>query len=183
MLAALVQLGKSYGLPTQAISLVTDSVIPDAQAGVEKVQASYLALMAHPDLVGGMGCLSDYEGASMEQLVLDSDILSGLFHALEGLRVDEDSLAWGVIDQVGPGGNYLGERHTLRHLRREYYFSNTANRLAPEAWAAAGAQDVRARASEQVRKLLAEPAEPIVSQEVIRELRRVMECAREDLAR
>jgi len=181
MLAALVQLGQFYQLPTQSISLVTDAVIPDAQAGLEKVQASYLALLAHPDLVGGMGCLSGYEAASMEQLVLDSDILGGLFHAMEGLCIDDETLAWDVIDQVGPGGNYLGERHTLRHLRREYYFSQTANRLAPEAWAEAGAHDVRARASEQVRKLLAEPAGPVVPEDVIRELRRVLDYAQEDL--
>jgi trimethylamine--corrinoid protein Co-methyltransferase len=99
-----------------------------------------------------------------------------------GVRVDTDALAWDVIDQVGPGGNYLSERHTLRYLRREYYFSQTANRLAPETWAEAGALDVRARASARVQKLLAEPVEPVLPEEVIRELRRVLDRAQEDLA-
>jgi trimethylamine--corrinoid protein Co-methyltransferase len=114
---------------------------------------------------------------------LDSDILSGLFHAINGFQINDETLAWEVIEAVGPGGSYLAEEHTLRHLRREYYFSKTANRLAPEAWAKNGARDIRARASEQVRKLLSEPMEPLVPDDVVRELRRLLDYAQKDLTR
>lgn len=182
LLAAFVQLARFYGLPAHSLGLLTDAVLPDNQAGQEKIQAVYASLLARPHLVGGAGGLASYNVGSMEQLILDNDTLGGLFHTLNGSEVNEETLAAEVIDQVGPGGDYLGERHTLHHLRREYYFARTANRLAPEVWAQAGGQDARARASEQVRRLLGEPVEPVVPDEVSRELGRVIECAQEALA-
>jgi len=107
---------------------------------------------------------------------VDSDLLGGVFHTLEGLRLDDNSLAWEVINRVGPGGHFLEERHTLKHLRSEYYLFQTANHLS------AGGLDLRARAAERVHKLLAEPLEPAVPEDVAREMRRIVQRAQEDLA-
>jgi trimethylamine--corrinoid protein Co-methyltransferase len=182
LMAAFVQLGKFYHLPTHCLGMVTDAVIPDAQASLEKVLVSYAALLARPNLVGGVGGLSAYNVASMEQLVLDSDLLGGVFHTLEGIHLSRDSLAWDVIDRVGPEGHFLEDRHTLKHLRREYYFSQMANRLSADTWVSAGGLDLRARAAERVCKLLAEPVEPAVPEDVAREMRRLVQHAQKELA-
>ena len=182
LLAVLAQLGKLHGLPVHCLGLLTDAVIPDAQAGQEKIQAAYPALPARPHLMGGAGGLAAYNVGSLEQLVLDDEILGSLFHILNGMELDDDTLAWDVVNRVGPGGHFLEEVHTRRYLRRQYYSRQTANRLAPEAWASAGALDTRARATEQVQKLLAEPEIPVVSEDVLREMRCLLRRAQEDLA-
>lgn len=182
LLAASVQLGKFYRLPSQCLGLATDAVIPDAQASMEKILVTYASLLAHPSLVGGVGSLSASNVASTEQLILDNDALGGLFHALKGIRVDSDSLAWEVIDRVGPGGHFLAEQHTLDHLRYEYQLSHMANRLAPDAWASAGGLDLRARAAQRVRELLAAPVEPAVPEGLAQEMRRVLRHAQAEIS-
>jgi len=182
LMAVFVQLAKFYRLPAHCLGMLTDAVIPDAQASLEKVLVSYPALLARPHLVGGVGGLSTYNVSSMEQLVVDSDLLGGMFHTLEGFRLDDNSLAWEIVNRVGPGGHFLEERHTLKHLRSEYYLSQTANRLSADSWLSAGGLDLRARAAERVRKLLAEPLEPTVPEDVVREMRRIVQRAQEDLA-
>jgi len=182
LMAAFVQLGKFYRIPTHCLGLVTDAVIPDAQAGLEKILVSYASVLARPSLIGGAGGLSAYLGASVEQLVLDDDIIGGMSRILEGFRLNESSLAWDAINRVGPGGQFLDDRHTLDYIRREYYFSKTANRLGAEAWVSAGSLDVRARAAERARDLLATPLEPAVPEAVAQEMRRTVERAQADLA-
>jgi trimethylamine--corrinoid protein Co-methyltransferase len=179
--AAFVQLGKFYCLPTQCIGLVTDAVIPDAQAGLEKIMGSYASMLARPSIVGGAGGLSAFIAASKEQLVLDDDILGGMFRVVEGIGLDEDALARDAINRVGPRGQFLDDQHTLDYLRREYYFSQTANRLGAEAWASAGSPDVRARATKRARELLAAPLELAVSEDIAREMRRILQRAQADL--
>jgi trimethylamine--corrinoid protein Co-methyltransferase len=108
--------------------------------------------------------------------------LGGVFHTLEGLGLDDNSLAWEVINRVGPGGHFLEDRHMVKHLRSEYYLSQTANRLSADSWLSAGGLDLRARVAERVRKLLAEPLEPAVSEDLAQEMRRIVQRAQEDLA-
>jgi trimethylamine--corrinoid protein Co-methyltransferase len=181
ILAAAVQLGKFYGLPTHSICLSTDAVLPDAQAGLEKVQLSYLALLARPSLIGGAGGLSAVSVASMEQLVIDADLLSGLLQARDGINLSEDALAREAIRRVGPGGHFLEDEHTLRYLRQQYYFAQTANRLSPGAWEAEGKPDVRARATQRVNTLLSKPGQPVVPKAVVKEMRGLMKRAQEEL--
>ncbi len=183
LFAALAQLGKSYRMPTHCLGLVTDAVIPDAQAGLEKGWVPALAMLARPSLLGGAGGLASYMVASVEQLILDNDILGGLFRVQDGLQVDDDTLAYEVVNRVGPRGQFLDDPHTLRYLRREYYLSQTANRLGPEAWAAAGSLDARARAAERIRSLMASPAEPAAPDDTVREMRRILQAAQADLAK
>jgi trimethylamine:corrinoid methyltransferase-like protein len=76
----------------------------------------------------------------------------------------------------------LEERHTLKHLRHEYYFSQMANRLSADTWVSAGGLDLRARAAERVCRLLAEPVEPAVPEDVAREMRRLVQRAQLELA-
>jgi len=182
LMAAFVQLGKFYRIPTHCLGLTTDAVAPDAQASQEKILGAYPAMLARPSLVGGAGGLSSYEVVSMEQLVLDSDALGGLFHALEGIPLDNDALAYDAIQRVGPGGHFLEDDHTMRYLRREYYRSHIANRMAPETWASDGGLELRDRAAGRVRKLLAAPVEPAVPEDLAQEMRRVVKRAQEELA-
>jgi len=68
LMAIFVQLAKFYRLPAHCLGMLTDAVIPDAQASLGKVLVSYPALLARPHRVGGVGGLSAYGVSSMEQV-------------------------------------------------------------------------------------------------------------------
>jgi trimethylamine--corrinoid protein Co-methyltransferase len=65
-------------------------------------------------------------------------------------------LATDVIDKVGPGGHFLMEDHTLRHMRSEFWRPGLLNRDPLEIWQNKGAKPLRERLNERVREILSE---------------------------
>jgi len=61
-----------------------------------------------------------------------------------------------VINRVGPGGHYLGQRHTMQFLKREQFIPRLSDRQTREKWAEAGGQSMADRAHERVAQILAE---------------------------
>jgi trimethylamine--corrinoid protein Co-methyltransferase len=65
---------------------------------------------------------------SYEKLVLDNEILGMSQRVLRGIEVNDDTLAVDLILEKGPGRDYLGEEHTIRHMRKEFFVPTLANR-------------------------------------------------------
>ncbi|MBU4511593.1 trimethylamine methyltransferase family protein, partial [bacterium] len=91
-----------------------------------------------------------------EQYVIDNEIIGMAMRALQGIEVNEDTLALKVIDKVGPGGNYLAEAHTVKHMRSELFFPKVSDRSLREEWISKGGKDARERAREIAKNILAE---------------------------
>ena len=76
---------------------------------------------------------------------------------MRGIEVNDDTLALDVIDQVGPGGHYLMDEHTLRYMRTEHYYPSAVfDRQGREMWEEAGGMDAWTRAKGIARRILAE---------------------------
>jgi trimethylamine--corrinoid protein Co-methyltransferase len=58
-----------------------------------------------------------------------------------------------VIDQVGPGGQFLAEEHTLKHFRRNW-FPTLLDRSNYSTWCENGQLSLGARAAARARELL-----------------------------
>jgi trimethylamine---corrinoid protein Co-methyltransferase len=158
---ASAQMARRYGLPCRAGGVLTNSKLPDHQAGQEKM------MMLWPILLGGVNYVLQAAGwsdggltASFEQIVLDAEMLEMVERFYSGVVVDEDSLALDVIAHVGAGGHFLGEEHTRRRFKAEFYFPQLADTEAFEAWTKKGARDAHQRATDRYRKLLAAYQEP-----------------------
>jgi trimethylamine--corrinoid protein Co-methyltransferase len=103
------------------------------------------------------GMLEDMSTIAYEQFVIDNDLLGMAMHAVRGIEINEETLALEAIDRVGPGGHYLMDEHTLRHMRTEHYFPSAVfDRQGREAWEQAGARDAWDRSKEIARRILAE---------------------------
>ena len=53
-------------------------------------------------------------------LLMDSEIWSILHAMFQGIVVNQETLALDVIRSVGPGGSFLGQRHTRQHMREHW---------------------------------------------------------------
>ena len=62
------------------------------------------------------------------------------------MRSTPETLALDVVKRVGPGGNFMAEEHTLRHMRSELFQPLLSDRDVWEKWSAAGSPDTRDRA-------------------------------------
>jgi len=60
-----------------------------------------------------------------------------------------------IIKEVGPGGNFLAHDHTLNHFRKVNWFPRITNRKKWEDWMDDGGKDMRQRANETAREILA----------------------------
>jgi trimethylamine--corrinoid protein Co-methyltransferase len=158
--AAASQMAQFYRLPIYATAGMTDAKVNDAQAGYESALTSLMVALAGGNFIhDAAGFIEFCMTASFDKLVIDNEIIGMVMRAVEGIRVDETTLAFDEICKVGPAGHYVSSRHTRRHMRMEQYMPTLSDRENRDVWLAAGAKDARQRATEKVREVLnAEPA-------------------------
>lgn len=154
--AAAGELAHYYGMPILCGGIVTSAKLPGPQACYEKVISGVTQFLSGCDMVAGLGALDDVSMFSLEELVLDGEMARQMARLSQGIAVDPEHLAIELIEQVGPGGNFLSQRHTMRHLRSEHFLCELTDRRTAEAWEADGRKSVVDRAREKVRRILAE---------------------------
>jgi len=157
MNAAIHQLSRHIKVPNYNSSGLSDSKVPDAQAGYEKAITTVLNAMGGSNYIHhAAGMLESMLTIAHEQFVIDDEIIGSACKVLQGIEVDEDHLALEVIEAVGPGGNFMAAPHTMKYMRSEYYNSNgVTDRKSRGQWEAEGSMDARQRALGIVKELLA----------------------------
>jgi trimethylamine--corrinoid protein Co-methyltransferase len=168
MNAAIHQMAAYIKVPNYNSSGLTDSKIPDAQAGWEKAMTTLLAAMGGSNYIHhAAGMLESMIGVAYEQYVIDDEIIGMSCKVLKGIDVDLEHLALDVIDSVGPGGNFMTSPHTLEHMRKEYFEGNgLTDAKSRDKWEKEGSQDAFARARDRAKKLLATDEKFYISEEI-----------------
>jgi len=157
MNACAVQLAKLYNLPIYASGGVTEAKRPDIQAGFEKAFSSLMVAMAGADCLHlAAGMLDSANSISYEQYVIDNEIMGMVQRILSGIKVNEDTLGFDVIEKVGPGGNYVTEDHTVEHMMDEFFYPKLSVRCNFDVWEEQGQPDMFGRAKDVVQKILEE---------------------------
>ncbi|MBI3760341.1 MAG: trimethylamine methyltransferase family protein [Chloroflexi bacterium] len=157
MHAASAQLGQFYGIPVYNSSAISDSKLPDIQAGYEKGITSLAAALAGSNYIHhSAGLLESMLTVAYEQYVIDDDINGSVMRAVRGIEVTDETLALDVIDQVCNGeGHFLGTEQSLALMNTEYYYPHTADRRRRGDWEETGSRDMREVARDTAREILA----------------------------
>jgi trimethylamine--corrinoid protein Co-methyltransferase len=174
MNAAIHQMAAHIKVPNYNSSGLSDSKLPDAQAGYEKAFTALLAAMGGSNYVHhSAGMLESMLTVAHEQYVIDDEIIGNACKVLRGIEVDPEHLALEVIDAVGPGGNYMTSPHTMAHIRSEYFNGNgVTDRKSRDKWEQDGSLDIRARALKIAEKLLANPAPAYIPDDIDQAIRK-----------
>lgn len=177
--AATAQIAHFYHLPFQGGTGI-DATIPDAQAGYERALQVLTCSLAGTNFVHlSLGMMEQMMLASYEQCVIDNEILGAAFHIVRGMEVTPETIAVEVIKEVGPGGNYLIHEHTMKYFRDVRWFPKITNRDKWEAWGKKGAKDMRQRANEKARQILAEHHPQCLSDDIRKELDKMAKKSQE----
>jgi len=114
----------------------SDTCRPGLQTGIEKAYTAMLNLLvgappfiSHGGMIGPGGLV-----ASIEQIVIDCEIMSILNRLVGGIRVDDESIAADLIIEQGFTGRFMDHDHTVANFRQELWFPNLMRRLNPSAW-------------------------------------------------
>jgi trimethylamine--corrinoid protein Co-methyltransferase len=173
MNAAAVQLAALYRLPIYASAGVTDSKTPDVQAGSEKMLSMLLVALSGADYIHlAAGMLDSGNTISYEQYVIDDEIIGTVHRVLRGIRVDGDTLGFDVIRNVGPGGNYAAEDHTVDHMLEEFFYPRLSVRCDFDTWERQGRPDARERAVELAKEAVGSGPDELLDPALVSELRK-----------
>lgn len=155
--AASAQLCRMYEIPFgYGTGGVTDSRVPDVRAGIEKGLTNLGAALCGVEVIhdGVSGLMAGGMAVSFEQFVIDNEIAKWINRFLRGIEVNQDTLAFDVIQAVGPGGQFLDQEHTASHFREEHLISSLMGREYALEWPAAEAEDILFQARRRVRDIL-----------------------------
>jgi len=115
--AATNKLADFYNLPLSMGSFATGAKEPDWQAGIENSLSTLMAALTGSDMLLGVGLLDGSKIWSFEQMIKDCEIFGIIHKMMEGIAINEDTLALDTIRDVGPRGDFLTHDHTLKHMR------------------------------------------------------------------
>ncbi len=125
--------------------------MPDTQSGHEKTITGLLPAFAGANTLYGAGMLELGVTFSMEQFVIDCDIITMIRKAMAGIPVNDETLAVDAIKEVGAGNDFIGHPTTMANMDLPSD-PMVINRDMIGDWRAAG------------RKTLAEAAHDIVEE-------------------
>jgi trimethylamine--corrinoid protein Co-methyltransferase len=127
--AAVAQMAQHFQIPMYSTGGTTDAKEVDAQAVFETALSSQLVAMSGANYIHDIAGLMESDlTVSYEKLALDNEILGMIQRVLRGIEVNDRTLAVDVLIKQGPGGNFMAEKHTLEHMRTEFFFPKLANR-------------------------------------------------------
>lgn len=91
--------------------------MPSAQAGHEKTLTALPSVLAGTSTVYGAGMLELGMSFSLEQLVIDNDIIGMIKHVANGIKVDDETIGYNLIKKAGIGGDFIGFKETFDGMK------------------------------------------------------------------
>jgi len=179
------QMGKYYGLGSGSNSGLTDALMPDFQGGFEKASNAIFSLLAGSTGIGCQGIVGADQGISYEQLVIDNEWIDAYNYVLDGIEVNEETIAAEVIESVGIAGNFIAEEHTAIYMRDNYWKSELFNRDNWDNWTASGSKDIYDRAHDYVETVTKDykTMNPVVEKTKFDEIDYIVKSAVEELGK
>ncbi len=113
-----VEMAHHWGMPSFGGAFGTESAEPGTwQAAADVALDPLLIGLTGVEWVTGMGLNRNFTLLHPEAIILDDELYHRARYALMAMDVDAETLALDVIGRVGPGGHYLAQKHTRKHMR------------------------------------------------------------------
>lgn len=177
--AAAVQLAHDWNVPSLGGAFSVDCPTPDSwQLGRDSVYTSLFTPLVGADMVEGLGLLRAATLLIPEQIIYDDEIYHTHRALAKGIGTNPDDLALDVIKAVGPGGHFMGQKHTRRRIREIWLpeLTHPAPIMAEQA-----PEDVRTRARQTLKDILDEHQPEPLSKEVQDELKLILKAAEDEI--
>ena len=132
--AAVAQMAQHFEIPLYSTAGTSDAKAVDVQAAFESAMSSLLVAMSGANYIHDIAGLMESDlTVSYEKLVMDNEILGMCQRVLRGIEVNDETLGLEFMLSKKPGEDFLGEEHTVRHMRGEFFVPRLANRDKREA--------------------------------------------------
>jgi trimethylamine--corrinoid protein Co-methyltransferase len=162
-----------YQVPVWGFSGCADSKLPDTQAGIESALWILWTALSGANLVHDVGYIESGLTCSYEMMVIGDEIISFVRRLLAGIELRPETLALEVIDQVGPGGEFISTDHTADHFRQVWY-PRVFDRRDYHAWTDAGRPTALETARDLARQAITGHTPPPLPENTLEQLRTIV---------
>ena len=142
-----------YHLPIRTGAGVTESKIPDAQAGYEYAANALTLALAGASVIWGAGGVDSGLGFDYAKLLMDHEFGNNVRFMLQGVTVNCEEMALELIEEMGPGGSFLTHKHTFKRARTQSKYQ-LFDRTPFASWQKAGAKSLTERAYEKAADII-----------------------------
>lgn len=169
------EIGKFYGLPTHAYLGTSESNTEDSQSGYETGLGMIMGVLSGIDVISGPGMLAQLNCQSLQKLVIDNEYCGSALRLKQESEIVLADDIHKLISGVGPGGEYLKNRHTLKNFRKAHLFpSEIICRLNVNSWRDEGARTTVERATTIVEDFICEEPVTALPKSTVVELDKVL---------
>ena len=164
------QMARRYRLPYRTSNTNAANSV-DAQAAYESVFSLWGAIMGGGNIIQhAAGWMEGGLVASYEKFALDVDLLQMVQEFLKPVVVDDDSMAFSAMEEVGPGGHFFGAQHTLERYSTAFYQPLISDWRNFPSWEAAGSPTAEKKANALWKQALAEYRQPYIDPGIVEEM-------------
>lgn len=154
--AASNQIFRRYGIPLDDTTAYPNAKMPDYQSSYEKVFRVFVAGLSGANTLLYHGSVHGELTHHPIQAILDDDSAGMVGRFMEGITVNEETLAVDLINEVGPiPGHFLDKAHTRKWWKIEQFLPSSADRLTYPEWLNTGKKTCTDYARERMEEILA----------------------------
>ncbi|MDV0446928.1 Glycine betaine methyltransferase [Methanosarcinaceae archaeon Ag5] len=135
-----------------------------------------MAALGGANTIYGAGMLELGMTFSMEQLIIDNDIIQMVKKAMEGIPVSEETLGVDQIKKVGIGNNFLALKKT-RELVDLPSSPKLIDRMMFGDWASAGSKDIATRAHDVYVDVMKNHEVPAIDKDIYASMKALVDKA------
>lgn len=174
LLAASNEMMHWLGLPCFDMTGSTDSKLLDAQAGLEVGQEALISLLSGGNLIHDCGFMDSGMMGSLAHLVVCDEAISLAKRYCQGVTIDDFTLDLKTMKKVGPGGNYLQTKQTVKGFKKEHHITELLERRPVGKWEEDGSKDMAQRAAEKARKILETHEVPALPDDILAKMDQIV---------
>lgn len=174
MNTARAELAHYYNLPIFGVGGRTDSKVPDFQAGLEYAMSTFIESLCGAGMVHDVGYLATGLISSYEMVVMVNELIAMIKKIMSSMIINRETLAEEVINNVGPGGQYLTHEHTNKHFRRELWIPEFISRENLNSWIEKGRPELNNKLNKKVKKILQEHSPAPLSNEILNQITNIL---------
>jgi trimethylamine--corrinoid protein Co-methyltransferase len=140
-----------------------------------------LPALAGANLIYGLGMIEMGMTIDYGQMVMDNEFARMIKHVVQGIAVNDETLAVDVIHEIGVGKNFLSHDNTFKHMRSQSQ-PKLIDRRTREDWEDGGRTDIYQRALEKARYILENHKPEPLPENVLTTIRSIVEESEAELA-
>ena len=166
MNSAVCQMARFYNVPAGGYLGLTNSKVPDAQAGFEKGMSPLIGALSGVNFIVMGGLQDALMSFDFGQAAIDNEIALMIKRVREGFGFSQESVSLEEIKTTGPAGMFAANPQTLELMTTTTLMPDLVDRKTREQWQMEGATTIHQRALDKALDILSTPNSAALDVEV-----------------